>query len=130
MSAIHEEAQWSEVTPPEVWTEAWNRVHPGVIPPKHFRLGEALLAIVGREPTGPDHLDRWHISVSTPHRIPNWDEMVFTAHSLRHGVPFVMGVPPRSWWMNIHPHVLHMWETFDANLIAEWRDNRRGDSPS
>jgi hypothetical protein len=51
-------------------------------------------------------------------------------HALRPGVPFVLGIPPRSWWMNIHPHVLHAWETRDWLLIDQWRANRRGDAPS
>jgi hypothetical protein len=130
MDAIPEQAEWHAVEPPDGWLQAWESIHPDVPPPKHYQLGTELVAIVGREPTGPDGQQRWHISVSAKGRIPEWGEMVFAAHSLRPGVPFVMGVPPRSWWMSIHPHVLHMWQTYDANLILEWRDNRRGDTPS
>jgi hypothetical protein len=41
-------------------------------------------------------------------------------------VPFVVGVPPRSWWMNVHPDVLHLVETRDQALIESWRDERQG----
>lgn len=52
------------------------------------------------------------------------------AHDLRPGVPFCMGVPPRLWWMNVHPNVLHLWETRDDGLIEEWRANAQGHAPS
>ena len=55
-------------------------------------------------------------------RIPTWEEVVATAHELRPGIPFVIGIPPRSWWMNIHPHVLHLYETRDPHLVQAWRD--------
>jgi hypothetical protein len=88
---------------------------------------EVLHALVGREPVAPGD-DRWHISLSAAGRVPTWDELANAAHELRPGVAFVAGVPPRSWWINIHEHVLHLWETTDANLLAQWRSERRGDT--
>jgi hypothetical protein len=63
-------------------------------------------------------------------RIPSWEEMVNAAHELRPGVVFVIGVPPRSWWMSVHPHVLHLHETRDAALIAEFQANAMSHAPS
>lgn len=89
--------------------------------------GRDLFAVVAREPVGrhdgadPDY--RWHVSVQGPGRVPDWGELVDAAHQLRPGVPFIVAVPPRSFWMSVHPNVLHLWETTDANLIAEWRSN-------
>jgi hypothetical protein len=75
---------------------------------------------------------RWHISVRYGDpgfngRVPSWGELVQTAHELRPGVPFVVGIPPRSWWLNVHPDVLHLVETRDLALIASWRDEAQGD---
>lgn len=73
---------------------------------------------------------RWHISVAGESDVPKWRYLVAIAHELRPGVCFVVGVPPRSWWMNVHPHCLHLWETTDANLMAQWKSEAQGHAPS
>lgn len=94
------------------------------------RAGRRVLyALLGREPVAPGD-DRWHLSLSAEGRVPNWDELAAAAHALRPGVAFAIGVPPRSWWINVHEHVLQLWEVADANLLAQWRSERRGDRPS
>jgi len=100
--------------------------------PLVYSTADGFFALVGRERCGGLETSplRWHISLQGPGRIPTWDELVEAAHKLRPGVPFVIGVPPRSLWMNVHPHVLHLWETADAALLEEWRTNTRGDAPS
>jgi hypothetical protein len=133
MSALSE---WPQVrTPPAGWKRipnhpaflrGWAEANGEVPAPNMFKRGP-VNALVGREPWGGD---RWHLSISADGRLPTWDEIVETAHALRPGVPFVMGVPPRSWWMNIQPYTLHLWETHDAPLVDEWRQNSRGDVPS
>jgi hypothetical protein len=90
---------------------------------------ELLHAFISREEwPGPDV--RWHVSIAAHGRVPSWNEIAETLHALRPGIPFVLGVPPRSWWMNVNPHVLHAWETKDVGLIAQWRFEARGDAPS
>jgi hypothetical protein len=78
---------------------------------------------------------RWHISLrygeeGLDGRIPTWEELVIACHDLRPGVPFALGIPPRSWWLNVHPHVLHLWELADGPLIAQWRAERQADRPT
>jgi hypothetical protein len=73
---------------------------------------------------------RWHVSVKGPGRPPTWDELVASVHALRPGVCFVVGIPPRSWWMNVHPDVLHAWETTDEQIVEEFHVNARGDRPT
>jgi hypothetical protein len=92
-----------------------------------------LSILMSRDPINdprdvPDY--RWHLSIAGEHDVPGWDTMVAIAHELRPGVCFVVGVPPRSWWINVHPHCLHLWETRDPNLEAQWRSERRGHTPS
>jgi hypothetical protein len=74
--------------------------------------------------------ERWHVSIAAADRVPTWNEIAHTLHSLRPGVPFVLGVPPRSWWMNVNPYVLHAWETKDWNLIEQWRHESHGHTPT
>lgn len=95
----------------------------------YVRDREVIHALISREEWTPGD-ERWHISMSGPGRVPTWNEVAETIHALRPGVPFVMGVPPRSQWMNVHKDVLHAWESKDEGMIAQWRAEGRGDRPS
>lgn len=64
---------------------------------------------------------RWHISVAGQSDVPKWRDLVALAHEIRPGIFFVVGVPPKSLWMNVHPHCLHLLEFKDENLMAQWR---------
>lgn len=90
---------------------------------------ERLRAFVSREEWTPGDT-RWHVSITTQTRVPSWDEIANALHELRPGVPFVLGVPPRSWWMNVHENCLHAWETKDQGLIDQWRAERQGHTPT
>lgn len=100
--------------------------------PRVFVTRSGLRVLLGREhwKGDPPHQARWHLSISGPNRLATWDEIVSAAHDLRPGVPFCMGVPPRSWWMNVHPHVLHLWQTYDEALLEQWKVNATGQAPT
>ncbi len=77
---------------------------------------------------------RWHISVSrfdepTGPVVP-WDVLVAVVHELRPGVPFAIGLPPASQWINTVGGVLHAYEIHDDNLTEQWRFEGRGDRPT
>lgn len=116
-------------TPPAV-REHWiaNGCSPDLVPRVYRATGD-LSVLLGYEPIEPDDR-RWHISISHPTRLPSWRDLVEIAHQLRLGVTFVVGVPPRSWWMNIHPNCLHLWQTKDAALEAQWLSERQDTAPS
>lgn len=87
--------------------------------------------LVSRDNIGGEEPDwRWHVSVAGQSDVPKWRDLVALTHKLRPGVVFVVGVPPRSWWINVHPHTLHLYETCDANLEAQWRAERSAMVPS
>jgi hypothetical protein len=120
---------WQMIDVPAL-AELWRRTNgEEVEPPRAYRNPNGLTALVGREPLGINGSDwRWHISVrygDPGHngRVPSWEELVTAAHELRPGVCFVVGVPPRSWWMSVHPDVLHLHETRDEALIEQYRTN-------
>ena len=122
---------WVAETLPDVFTDAYRQQ--GVEPPKAYSHGP-LFALVSRDEIADDDL-RWHVSLRYGNpgqdgRIPTWDELVEAAHALRPGVPFSLGIPPRSWWMSVHPHVLHLVETRDPHLVEQWRAERQGHTPS
>lgn len=74
---------------------------------------------------------RWHLSIAGQDgNVPAWDECVALAHHLRPGVVFVIGIPPREWWINVHPGCLHLWQLRDDNLEDQWRYERQGHTPT
>ena len=125
-------------TPPqlqEMWTGMFCTLVPAPVVYTHSKLG--LTAMVGREPVGvhKEALEdlRWHISMRAQDRIPKWEELVEAAHQLRPGVVFCVPLPPRTWWINVHEHVLHLWEIRDTNLENQWRSEHQatgGDRPT
>lgn len=131
-------SKWTRVGTPSDLAELWRSMFgsDGVVPPPVVHRTSRLEALVGREPIGADrlHLEdlRWHLSIRGPGRIPSWEELVDAAHSLRPGVVFCVPMPPRDWWINVHPDVLHLWEIRDLNLTEQWRAERglRGQEPT
>ena len=128
---------WHDAQHNPAFVAMWKGRHGDrVAVPRAFQHNDGRTAMLGREPYGYGDDDwRWHISLRSGDpgidgRPPTWDEMVDTAHALRPGVCFVVGIPPRSWWMNIHPDVLHLVETKDEAMIESWRHNARGDQPT
>jgi hypothetical protein len=125
---------WREVDLPPVFIAGWEAQMGKSAPLPHAYERGPLFALVSRDLVAKGDA-RWHVSVrygepGANGRVPTWDELVDAGHALRPGVAFVVGVPPRSWWINVHPHVLHLWETRDPHLTSMWRDERRGDRPS
>ena len=89
-----------------------------------LRPPENRAAVRGVE-VPPDH--RWHVSVSrmAGYDVPPWEALAAIVHAVRPGVTFVIGVPPRSFWLNVHPGVLHAMETKDENLEERWKAETR-----
>jgi hypothetical protein len=125
---------WEDLGVPIALRESWESEfgpNPAIGPPTIY-VKDDLRALVGREPVGPwppvrngGPDMRWHISVVAEGRVPTWDEMVDAAHSLRPGVMFCIPMPPPSFWINEHEHVLHVWEIRDPNLEDQWRSEGR-----
>jgi len=63
------------------------------------------------QPGEAEHLGGWeHVSVSLPHRCPTWAEMDLVKSLFWSDDDAVMQLhPPRSTWVNLHPHCLHLW---------------------
>jgi hypothetical protein len=55
--------------------------------------------------------ERWeHVSVSTRHRPPNWQEMCFVKNLFWRDDELVIQFhPPKNEYINCHPHCLHLW---------------------
>jgi hypothetical protein len=125
------DAGWVLVTPEaepslKPFYAHWARTNPTVAAPAAYQHPDGRTAFMGREPVAEDDW-RWHISLRYGNpglngRVPTWDELARTAHELRPGVPFSVAIPPFSFWMSVHPDVLHLYETRDPHLVATWRE--------
>lgn len=94
--------------------------------------GMRYSVLVGHEPCGEAPGDdlRWHVSVAGESKPPQWNHLVAVVHHMRPGVVFAVPLPPLSWWLNEHPHCLHVWEVKDDNLVKCWKIDGRGDKPT
>lgn len=56
-----------------------------------------------------------HVSVSLPNRCPNWEEMSFIKDLFWSEEEAVIQIhPPKSEYINNHPHCLHLWRSVDS----------------
>lgn len=64
-----------------------------------------------------DGMEWEHISVSTRHRCPTWDEMCFIKSLFWDGEDCVMQLhPPESEYVNFHPYCLHLWHPIGIEI--------------
>jgi hypothetical protein len=86
-----------------------------------FTMGECNL-LLGQEPGGIHGEMRWHLTISTPHRHPSWDEIKTARYRLL-GPDTVMAMllPPVADYVNVatQDHVFQLWEIEDAAHV--WR---------
>jgi hypothetical protein len=62
--------------------------------------------------SGGDETGWEHVSVSTPRRPPNWQEMCFVKELFWEPDECVVQFhPPESQYVNNHPHCLHLWRS-------------------
>ena len=84
----------------------------------HGPCGEELKIVA----SGADADDKmsagWeHVSVSTRRRPPNWQEMCFVKDLFWDDHECVIQFhPPKSEYVNNHPHCLHLWGRADGNI--------------
>ena len=72
----------------------------------------AMLTIVASDGEGWEH-----VSVSIERRTPNWDEMCFVKDLFwREDECVVQYHPPRSEYVNFHPHCLHLFRPIDVKI--------------
>lgn len=97
----------------------WERVANDVVPngETFVHRGRQLLAIREIEE------GRWHLSVSHRDRIPTWGELGVARDALLPADAWMMVPhPPRAYWMNLNPKVLHLHEFRNPHLIQRFKD--------
>ena len=86
----------------------------------YLRFKRAYLIAIAS--AGDPELMPWeHVSVQAKdyvgERIPTWDEMCFTKELFWSDTETVMQLhPPKADYVNIHPHVLHLWRPTSCTI--------------
>lgn len=81
--------------------------------------GEMLQIIASGADADDAMSEGWeHVSVSTARRTPNWEEMCFVKGLFWSDDETVIQFhPPRSEYVNQHPHCLHLWRHKDGHKL-------------
>lgn len=84
---------------------------------KRMRMGTiGQCQVIAAEEDG-----RWHLSISHPWRLPSWDEINAARDAcIPPQIWLCQPMPPKQFWVNLHPYCLHLWEVRDRDLIAQW----------
>lgn len=81
-------------------------------PASYHQIGPLNLRVIASNGDGWDH-----VSVSTASRVPSWQEMCWVKERFWREEDCVMQLhPPRSQYVNWHPHVLHLWRPHDQQI--------------
>lgn len=90
----------------------------GALELKVYETDTGCRVFVSREPVagaGKDY--RWHLSMSGPGRLPTWAELGQARDELLPEDAFMcIPHPPRAYWLNYNPNVLHLWQFSDSSL--------------
>lgn len=80
--------------------------------------GEELKIVASGADADDKMSEGWeHVSISTRRRPPNWQEMCFVKDLFWSEEECVIQFhPPRSEYVNNHPHCLHLWRPTDNHI--------------
>lgn len=67
---------------------------------------------------------RWvHLSLSRGDRVPDWEELkAVKSRFLGDEALAIQVFPPKSQWVNVHPHCLHLWQCVDGDPLPDFRE--------
>lgn len=91
----------------------------------YLRLdGLAVIASVAMESDGHHWL---HVSASYPDRLPSWDNLKSVkALFIGKDREAIQILPPEAEYVNVHPHVLHLWCCLDERVAPAFAVDRGG----
>lgn len=62
-----------------------------------------------------------HLSVSAQKRVPSWEELRWCKEYFLGDRKAVMVLPPRAEYVNVHPHVLHLFAPLERDPLPDFR---------
>jgi LmbE family N-acetylglucosaminyl deacetylase len=85
-----------------------------------FRLRDVRLAAILEVEVHAEQL--WaHLSVSAPARVPSWAELRWAKEHFLGDRKAISVMPPRSEYINHHPHVLHLFASLERDPLPDFR---------
>jgi hypothetical protein len=98
--------------------------------PRHLIRNLRIGSLGSCNVTVAEEAGRWHLSISHPWRLPTWDEINAARDAL---IPadiwLCQPMPPKAFWLNLHPYCLHLWEVRDRPLLLQWASDGAEDDP-
>lgn len=83
-----------------------------------YRMGKCRIYV---SPPVPEWGMGWHMSISTPDRLPTWDEVAYARYQL---IPqeayMVLPLPPDREYINVHEYTFQLREVTEV-VMAEYR---------
>lgn len=65
---------------------------------------------------------REHISLSKSHQLPSWNEVKKVREKYCDPKKFyVMVLPPKEYYVDVHPYCFHLWEVLAEEEIEIWK---------
>lgn len=62
-----------------------------------------------------------HLSISAPKRLPTWTELRWCKEYFLGDRRAIQVLPPRAEYVNIHPHVLHLYAALEHEPLPDFR---------
>lgn len=99
--------------------------HPQIGPWMYREIGRArehALTVICTGHLYPDGRRWMHVSFSRPHRLPSWEDLRVVKDTFVGRDRLALQVLPRQdEYVNIHPHVLHLWSCLDGDPVPDFR---------
>jgi hypothetical protein len=108
---------------PMVLLPGWRKLNGPVMPDgqkaKAWQHKNKLTVIMSVEDRRPGGI-WWHISIAHPLGLPSWEQLVEVKEAfMGKEVKAMHLLPPRSQWMNVHPHCMHLWVRLDGDTYPD-----------
>jgi len=110
---------WIEERIPRIMPPNWHRLETSEDGAKWFEhSGMTVILSADTELDGR----RWlHVSVARPTRLPSWDELrIVKDLFIGPDCKAIQVLPKKSEYVNIHPHVLHLWHCLDEDPLPDF----------
>jgi len=110
---------------PNIRVERFRAIHPTLGPSEsgenwgYFEIPQplGLLRVVAADGTSKREHGWEHVSISLENRTPSWAEMCFVKDLFWSDDETVLQFHPRkAAYVNIHPHVLHLWRRRNVDV--------------
>ena len=107
---------WAPPTPPPGWRQVARSLDGA-----EYRHNIAPYSVIISATAEDDGRPWAHFSVAHPHRLPTWDDLVrFKEAFLGAESKAIQVIAPRSQWVNIHPHCLHLFVCLDGDPLPDF----------